>query len=163
MDATELHAPNSLLDSTSSTLLRESSAKDALHQKHEYTSSLKDIRMMAEHWRGNHQDFIERSPTWGPFRINTGSATQQDLAKRVPLIGLSDIDVKKAEVPIRILRRRQEELKKRKDWTRIWEEGKTQGGADAAVKEPGKHSVNELGGGDALPGLENTLGTKRRT
>jgi hypothetical protein len=158
-DATELHVPNSLLDSTSSSSLPKKTPKQALQQQNKPTSSLKDIRFFAEYWQGKQQDFIERSPTWGPFAINKYSAIQQDLAKRVPLIGLSDIDVKKAEVPLRILRKRQEDMRARKSWMQVWEEERTEKGENAGVK---KESVTKFGGGDVLSGLEKSLGARRR-
>jgi hypothetical protein len=140
-DATELHAPNSLLESTSYASLQKNVGTKALQQQNETTPSFKDIRFFAEYWRGNQQDFLERSPTWGPFAVNKNSATQQDLAKRVPLVGMSDINVHKREVPLRILRKKQEELRAKKSWMQIWEEGRAEQGKNVGIGMAKEESV----------------------
>lgn len=127
-DATELHSPNSLLDTGFAPSPQPNTTKPASQQKPRHTSTLKDMRFLAEYWQGNQQDFLERSPTWGPFTINKNSAVQQDLERRVPLVGLSDINIQKKEVPLRILRKRHEEIKARKTWLQIWHEGKAERG-----------------------------------
>lgn len=63
-------------------------------------------------------------------------------------MGLSDINVQKREVPIRILRKRQEEMRGRKSWVQIWEEGRRERGE--SVVGPRKGS-KELGGGGRRP------------
>jgi hypothetical protein len=83
------------------------------------------------------------------------------LERRVPLLGLSDINVQK-EVPLRIIRKRQEEMKVRKSWMQIWEEGKVERGENAAVEGPKRESVTKLGGGGALSGSDQNLSGKRR-
>lgn len=87
---------------------------------------------------------MERSPTWGPFTISKNNAVQQDLERRVPLVGLSDINVQKREVPLRILRKRQEEMRERKSWMQIWEEGRKERGQ--SIEGP-RRDMKELGGG----------------
>ncbi|KIW08860.1 uncharacterized protein PV09_00784 [Verruconis gallopava] len=72
------------------------------------------FRINADVWKGKHRDWLERHPFWGNFKPDTKSIVQQDLKKRVPLIGLSDIDAnKKNEIPIRILQQRKIELAQR--------------------------------------------------
>jgi hypothetical protein len=48
-----------------------------------------------ETWTGNHRKVLERNRFWGPFRI-VPSLAQQDLVKRVPLEGLSDLTMQQA-------------------------------------------------------------------
>lgn len=69
---------------------------------------------------------------------------QQDLERRVPLVGLSDINVQRREVPLRILRKRQEEMRERKSWIEIWEEGERERG------EVTRRNAKEFGGGRRL-------------
>ncbi|KAE9976903.1 hypothetical protein EG328_002363 [Venturia inaequalis] len=145
-DATELHTPNSLLDSGFSTPLEPQTSSKPSSEPHQQrnkrsSSTLKDMRCFVEYWRGNQQDFLERSPTWGPFTVHKDNAVQQDLERRVPLVGLSDINVQKREVPLRILRKRQEEMRERKSWMQIWEEGRRESG------EGLRREAKELGGG----------------
>jgi hypothetical protein len=79
-----------------------------------YHSRPQLFRVNADIWRGKHRDWLERHPFWGNFQPNRKSIVQQDLGKRVPLIGLSDIDANgKSEIPIRILERRKQDLAKR--------------------------------------------------
>ncbi|QDS70642.1 hypothetical protein FKW77_000867 [Venturia effusa] len=131
-DATELHAPNSLLDTGFSTPLQSEKPSKPAPQQQTKTrrdaSVLKDMRLFVEYWRGNQQDFLERSSAWGSFTVNRNSAVQQDLERRVPLVGLSDIHVQRREVPLRVLRKRQEELRARKSWRQVWEEGRRERG-----------------------------------
>lgn len=60
-------------------------------------------------------------------------------------MGLSDINVQKREVPIRILRKRQEEMRGRKSWMQIWEDGRRE-----SVEGP-RRDLKELGGGGRRP------------
>jgi hypothetical protein len=104
---------------------------------------------------------VERSPTWGSFNVNTHGAVHQDLVRRVPLFGLSDIHTHGYEVPLRVLRKRHDEMKARKSWMQIWEEGKVERGENASFDGPERKTVKELGGGDALSGLDNSLDARR--
>jgi hypothetical protein len=62
------------------------------------------FRVNADIWRGKHKDWLERHPFWGNFQPRKQSLVAQDLAKRVPLAGLVDIDVKgMKEIPIPVL------------------------------------------------------------
>lgn len=51
----------------------------------------------------NHRDHLNVNPYNGTFAVDTKSAIQEDLAKRVPLVGLSDLNLKKEEKPWRVL------------------------------------------------------------
>ncbi|TID26949.1 hypothetical protein E6O75_ATG01442 [Venturia nashicola] len=146
-DATELHTPNSLTTGSSTPPQPRSSSNSSSQSQQQNirrrSSTFKDMRCIAEYWRGNQQDFLERSPTWGPFTVYTDNAVQQDLVRRVPLVGLSDINVQKRDVPLRILRKRQEEMRGRKSWMEIWKEGRRERGESA---EGLKREVKESGG-----------------
>jgi len=137
-DAQELHAPNKLLDSTSRSESQHESPSnyESPEPRTKSQPMIKDFRVQAEVWLGKQQDFIERNPLWGEFKLNTYSAIQQDLARRVPLIGLSDLEFNKAEVPVRILRKRQEELGKKKTLSSMWREN--QQTVDGGVAGDGK-------------------------
>ncbi|KAF2401815.1 hypothetical protein EJ06DRAFT_555455 [Trichodelitschia bisporula] len=71
------------------------------------------FKLVAEPWTGSHTDFLERSPQWGPFEVLPKRVGQLDLARRVTLVGLSDLGTGMKSVPLRILNRRQEEIAKR--------------------------------------------------
>lgn len=81
------------------------------------------FRVQADLWRGKHTDWLERHPFWGPFKLQKRGVIPQDLGKRVPLPGLSDINVKdKAEIPIRILLRRADELENKASLRELMQE-----------------------------------------
>lgn len=68
------------------------------------------FRVKANVWQGKHRDWLERHPFWGSFKTEKRGSVQQDLSQRVPLVGLSDINIKgKPEVPIRVLLKRKEQ------------------------------------------------------
>jgi len=53
--------------------------------------------------RMNHTDNINANHYSGNFAINTKSAAQEDLAKRVPMIGLSDVNLRPVDKPWRVV------------------------------------------------------------
>lgn len=67
------------------------------------------------------RDMVDEHPYNGPFAINSKSAIQLDLAKRVPLIGLSEVDLKKAQKPPRLLHKEQDKEKRRKSLRQMYE------------------------------------------
>jgi hypothetical protein len=69
-----------------------------------------EFKVSADVWLGKQEDYNERTPFWGAYVIDTRSRIQQDLKKRVPVYAYSSLDVPTEEVPIRILRKRQEEM-----------------------------------------------------
>jgi hypothetical protein len=93
---------------------------DPLYEPRKHKSSPQDevrprteFRVSAEVWLGKHDDYLERSAYWGPFRVDTRSRIQQDLRRRVPLVGLSDIHNLKNYPWLRMLRTRQAEMENR--------------------------------------------------
>lgn len=74
---------------------------------------LKHFHLTATPSRLRHRDAVERHPFYGPFVIDTKSAIQRDLATRVPLLGLSEISMRRGSPPARILQKR---AKERKAW-----------------------------------------------
>lgn len=76
--------------------------------------------------RANFRDQVDQSHFHGGFEINTKTAAQQDLVKKVPLVGLSDLDwtVEKPWKAISWeLKRDHEGERRRKPLSEIWEEG----------------------------------------
>jgi hypothetical protein len=83
-------------------------------KKPNYLTRPQLFRVNADVWRGKHRDWLERHPFWGNFQPRKTSLVAQDLAKRVPLQGLVDIDAKgMREIPLRILNRRKEGMGRR--------------------------------------------------
>lgn len=73
-----------------------------------------------------HRDNINSNPYNGPFAVDRKSAIQEDLAKRVPLIGLSDLNLKRMEKPWRVLAREvMYEKRDKKTLRQIWHEEKS--------------------------------------
>lgn len=77
--------------------------------------------------RINFRDQIDRAEYHGRFVVDTKSAIQQDLAKRVPTLGLSAWEWRKPEKPDRVVRRMREG-EGRRSLMEIWEEGRGVGG-----------------------------------
>lgn len=73
--------------------------------------------------RINFRDQVDRAEYHGRYMVNTKSAIQQDLAKRVPMPGLSAWEWRKPEKPDRVVQRTRNS-EKRKSLMEIWEEGK---------------------------------------
>lgn len=82
--------------------------------------------------RFNHRDQINVGIFHGPFHIDSKSAAQEDLAKRVPLVGQSDIRLQTENKPWRLMMKdREREVgkdgKKRVTLKSMWEEGSLSG------------------------------------
>lgn len=71
-----------------------------------------------------HRDHINTNPYHAGFAIDTKSARQEDLAQRVPLVGLSDINLRRKEKPWRVMAwQRAREAKSRKPLRELYELG----------------------------------------
>lgn len=89
-------------------------ASSSQPKKQSYLTRPQLFRVNADVWRGKHRDWLERHPFWGNFQPKRQTIVAQDLAKRVPLVGLCDIDANsRPEIPIRFLDRRKEAIAKR--------------------------------------------------
>lgn len=73
--------------------------------------------------RTNFRDQIDRAEYHGRFVVDTKSAIQQDLAKRVPTLGLSAWEWRKPEKPDRVVQRMRSG-EGRRSLMEIWEEGR---------------------------------------
>ncbi|KAI9719317.1 MAG: hypothetical protein M1812_003647 [Candelaria pacifica] len=88
-----------------------------------FNGQLREFQLAAEISHFNHRAYIERQPHYGGFQPDTKSIVAEDLASSVPLVGLSDLCLRKAEVPLRVMSKRAQELAQRKTLREIWEEG----------------------------------------
>ncbi|GAB7344183.1 hypothetical protein MBLNU457_2075t1 [Dothideomycetes sp. NU457] len=71
-----------------------------------------------------HRDHINTGAYHAGFAIDTKSARQEDLAQRVPLVGLSDINLRRKEKPWRVMAwQRAREFKGRKPLKALYELG----------------------------------------
>ena len=111
----ELSRPrNSLTDSIPSSNAKQPRTSTPTPKKTTYLTRPQVFRINADIWRGKHRDWLERHPFWGNFQPKRQTTISQDLGKRVPLVGLSDIDANaRPEIPIRILNRRREAQERR--------------------------------------------------
>ena len=66
-------------------------------------TSSRDYQLLINMAAMNHRDHVNVNPYNGPFAVDTKSAVQQDLAKQVPMLGLSDVNLRKQEKPRRVL------------------------------------------------------------
>lgn len=73
--------------------------------------------------RTNFRDQVDRAEYHGRFNIDTKSAIQQDLARRVPVPGLSCWEWRKPEKPDRLVQKTRA-AESRKSLMEIWEEGR---------------------------------------
>lgn len=75
----------------------------------------------------NHEGYIERQGYYGGFNPDTSTMMAEDLEGRVPLEGMVDCQIRKEEVPSRIMARWREKAEQKKVTLReLWEEGKTE-------------------------------------
>lgn len=82
----------------------------------------------------HHRDNINVNPYNGPFAVDKKSAIQEDLAKRVPLLGLSDTNLKKLEKPWRVLLwEREREKKNYKTLRQMMNEGMGKGRSNSPI------------------------------
>nr|POE79724.1 hypothetical protein CFP56_07789 [Quercus suber] len=69
------------------------------------------------------RDQINMSHFHGPFALDTKSAAYEDLVKRVPIVGQSDLHWRAEQKPWKILAREQQEKETRVKLMDLWEEG----------------------------------------
>ncbi len=73
----------------------------------------------------NHQAYIKRQGYYGGFIPNKKTIMAEDLEDRVPLEGMVDVSLSKAETPLRVRIKRQEKQAQRSISLRdMWEEGR---------------------------------------
>lgn len=131
---------------------KDSTSSDPFPLREQPKPQPREFRLVADLSQLHHRTYINRQPFHGPFKVKTKSLVQEDLAKTVPLIGLSDVDMWRPEVPSRVVRAAQAES--RLSLRRVWEIGMGQ-------RPSGEKSV---GGGEAKEILERMkLKAKRRT
>ncbi|KAF1353751.1 hypothetical protein BDV97DRAFT_122453 [Delphinella strobiligena] len=93
----------------------ETAARQSSAHSSDSAASTREYQLVVNHSTMHHRDHINVHPYNGPFAIDTKSAIQEDLAKRVPLIGLSEVNLKKNDKPWRaLLWERERERKDRK-------------------------------------------------
>jgi hypothetical protein len=80
------------------------------------------ITVQAETWKGKHRGYLERTPFWGSFKI-VPSMVQKHLENRVPLPGLSEINMFKPAQPLGFLLRNSKNLAKQKTLMEMYEDG----------------------------------------
>lgn len=86
---------------------------------------------------------LARTPYCGPYPIDTKSAAQQDLIEKVPLPGLSMVDMKQPSVLGRIVAKRAEALKARRTLREIME-GKERDGSEGALDDVDQFDVRGI-------------------
>jgi hypothetical protein len=95
----------------------------ALGDTAQLTTNPVQFQLTAEPWQGNHRNYLQQTPLWGPFEI-TPTVVQKDLERVVPMIGLSDIDVRRDSPPPRVLHRWSETMARRKTLRQMHDQGK---------------------------------------
>jgi len=88
---------------------------------------VRDVTVRATRWRGNHERYLEHTPFWGKFRVDA-SMMQSHLAKRVPMLGLSDVAVQRPSKPQFLVKERASELKREPALMELYELSKREGG-----------------------------------
>ncbi|WPH05000.1 Hypothetical protein R9X50_00789800 [Acrodontium crateriforme] len=100
---------------------------DALHDKEP-----RQYQIQARSARIHFRDQLNASRFHGAYAIDTKSAAQQDLAKRVPLIGLSDLGWDKEGKPWRVMEKEKDRestgATRRKGLQEIWQMGEANAG-----------------------------------
>lgn len=68
----------------------------------------------------DHQGHIQRQPYYWGFTSSGKSFAEEDLAKSVPLKGMSSISTNAPEIPLRVVRKKAEETGSRKTPRQLW-------------------------------------------
>ncbi|KAF2812970.1 uncharacterized protein BDZ99DRAFT_246898 [Mytilinidion resinicola] len=111
------------LEHTSSEAAEEAQEQNQAPEK----AALKVVRWFhvnVDRTRAVYQDYVERQPFYSDFSV-AKSMMQEDLAKRVPHVGLSDVTIRDGNfhrTPIKILQRRIKEISKIKTLRQLWDE-----------------------------------------
>lgn len=84
---------------------------------------LREFHLTADVSLMDHQGYIQRQPYYWGYPNNRRSFSQEDLAKSVPLEGMSVISMGGTEVPNRIVLRKLKEVAQRKTLRQLWDEG----------------------------------------
>ncbi|KAL9103244.1 MAG: hypothetical protein Q9163_001695 [Psora crenata] len=101
----------------------------------------REFELRIEPSRLNHQAYIQRQHYYGYFEPDSTNLMFSDLEKRVPVVGMADCQVEKAEVPLRLRKRRMERERKEKRgvWREslgdMWRRGREEAAAAAAERE----------------------------
>lgn len=73
----------------------------------------------------NHEAYIKRQGYYGGFTPNRKTIMAEDLEDRVPLEGMVDVSLSKAEVPLRIrIKKQEKQTQRRVSLREMWEEGR---------------------------------------
>lgn len=88
-----------------------------------HTQTSRIFQLQTNPARTNFRDQVDRAEYHGRFMIDTKSAIQQDLAKRVPTLGLSAWEWRKPEKPDRVVQKMRGGERGR-SLMEIWEEGR---------------------------------------
>lgn len=88
----------------------------------EHVPSAKEFKLIADVSTMDHQKYLELSPYYYGFNIRKNLITD-DLAKSVPLRGLSEHNPKNTEAPVRIVQRRAADVANRKTLRQLWQIG----------------------------------------
>ncbi|KAJ9657757.1 hypothetical protein H2201_008070 [Coniosporium apollinis] len=88
----------------------------------EHAPSAKEFKLIADVSTMDHRKYLELSPYYYGFNIRKSLITD-DLAKSVPLRGLSEINPKNTETPVRKAQRRAAEVANRKTLRQLWQIG----------------------------------------
>lgn len=102
-ESASVHETSSDRMALAETAARQSPAQSTSFSSNTSAASTREYQLQVNASFMHHRDHINTNPYNGPFVVDKKSAIQEDLAKRVPLIGLSDVNLKKTEKPWRTL------------------------------------------------------------
>ncbi len=107
--------PHTSADTSSSSTTSANSAE-------EHVASTKEFKLIADVSKMDHRKYLEVSPYYHGYNPSK-SIMADDLVKSVPLRGLSEIDMKLPEIPLRKAQRRAQEIAERATLRQLWELG----------------------------------------
>jgi hypothetical protein len=111
----------------STALMTAASPKDSKAQPKKHRSVVThaaerklEVTVSAARWKGNHERYLEYTPFWSKFRVDT-SMVQNHLSKKVPMFGLSDIAVQRPSKPTFLVKDRKKELEREPTLMELYE------------------------------------------
>ena len=108
----------------------DGNSKNGNDDRSEKLASVKVFHLRAQTSTLNHQAQIQRQYYYSYFEPDTSNLMSSDLVSRVPVPGMADCQIERAEVPfrIRMKRTRREQIEKRGQWreslSSLWERGR---------------------------------------
>jgi len=112
-------------DDAARKLLEESPLRFVMSPEGSPEGQQRHYQLQANPSTFHHRDHIDQSVYNGSYKVSNRSLVQEDLAKNVPMVGLSEFTLRKPEKPWRVLHREKEREQTTKTLRHLLEDAPT--------------------------------------